>query len=421
MIFDDFAKAQSFFLWATFAIAFVMGAVANKTNFCTMGAVSDWVNMGDTGRMRAWLLAIAVAVLGMILLESKGLVNADATFPPYRANQLIWAENLLGGILFGIGMTLASGCGNKTLVRIGGGNIKSIMVLAIVGLIAYYMVNPFPNTDKTLFTVLFYDWLRPLAANLSTHQDLGAVISGSEHAMQTRLVVGGLLALGIIAFVFKSAEFRSSFDNIFGGVIIGLAVLAAWYVTSNVAVTVDGEQHTLQDYVQQWDFLASSPDGKPEDSRSLASQSFTFINPMGQTFGYIKSGFDHGILTFGVMAVGGVIVGSLVWALLSRRFRIEWFASWKDFSTHLIGAVLMGFGGVLAMGCTIGQAITGVSTLAIGSFVAFFGIVLGSALTMKVQYYKMVYEDDATFFKALVTGLVDLRLLPKKLRQLDEV
>ncbi len=421
MIFDDFAKAQSFFLWATFAIAFVMGAVANKTNFCTMGAVSDWVNMGDTGRMRAWLLAIAVAVLGMVLLESKGLVNADASFPPYRANQLIWAENLLGGILFGIGMTLASGCGNKTLVRIGGGNIKSIMVLVIVGLIAYYMVNPFPNSDKTLFTVLFYDWIRPLAVNLSTHQDLGAVISGGEGAMKTRMIVGGLLALGLIAFAFKSAEFRSNFDNILGGVVIGLAVLAAWYVTSNVAVTVDGEQHTLQDYVQQWDFLAPSPDGKPEDSRSLAPQSFTFINPMGQTFGYIKSGFDHGILTFGVMAVGGVIVGSLVWALLSRRFRIEWFASWKDFFNHFIGAVLMGFGGVLAMGCTIGQAITGVSTLAIGSFVAFFGIVLGSALTMKVQYYKMVYEDDATLFKSLVTGLVDLKLLPKKMRQLDEV
>jgi uncharacterized membrane protein YedE/YeeE len=100
---------------------------------------------------------------------------------------------------------------------------------------------------------------------------------------------------------------------------------------------------------------------------------------------------------------------------------VEWFASGRDFFNHFIGAVLMGFGGVLAMGCTIGQAVTGVSTLAIGSFIAFFGIVLGSALTMKVQYYKMVYEDEATFFKALITGLVDLKLLPSSLRKLEAI
>ena len=421
MLFEDFAKAQSFFLWATFAIAFIMGAVANKTNFCTMGAVSDWVNMGDTGRMRAWLLAIAVAVLGVVVLESNGLVAADGAFPPYRSNQLIWAENLLGGLLFGIGMTLASGCGNKTLIRIGGGNLKSVMVLLIIAVIAYYMVNPFPNSDQTLFTVLFYDWLRPLAVTLSSNQDLGAVVAGTEAAGKARLIIGSVLALVLLVFIFKSADFRRSFDNILGGLVIGLAVLAGWYVTSGVGVTVDGESHTLQQFVQDWDFLASSPEGKPADSRSLAAQSFTFINPMGQSLGYAKSGFDYSVLTFGVMAVGGVILGSLLMSLLTRNFRIEWFASWKDFFNHFIGAILMGFGGVLAMGCTIGQAITGVSTLAIGSFVAFFGIVIGSALTMKIQYYKMVYEAEATFFKALVTGLVDLKLLPKSMRQLDEV
>ncbi|MFQ5642475.1 MAG: YeeE/YedE thiosulfate transporter family protein, partial [Thiogranum sp.] len=107
MTFESFIAAQEFFLWSVFAIAVLLGAVVNKTNFCTMGAVSDWVNMGDTGRFRAWLLAIAVALLGVSFLEPAGLVNADAAFPPYRSGQLIWAENLLGGILFGIGMTLA--------------------------------------------------------------------------------------------------------------------------------------------------------------------------------------------------------------------------------------------------------------------------------------------------------------------------
>ena len=92
-----------------------------------------------------------------------------------------------------------------------------------------------------------------------------------------------------------------------------------------------------------------------------------------------------------------------------------------DFITHLVGATLMGFGGVLALGCTIGQAVTGISTLALGSFITFFAIVLGSALTMKVQYYKMVYEDEANFFSALVASLADLHLLPNGLRKLDKV
>jgi hypothetical protein len=420
MQFETFFSAQSFFLWAIFAIALVMGAVVNKTNFCTMGAVSDWVNMGDTGRFRAWLLAIAVAILGVVGLEYFGFVNPGNAFPPYRAGQLIWAENLLGGLLFGIGMTLASGCGNKTLVRLGAGNIKSLMVAAVIAVIAYFMVNPFPGSDQTLFTVLFYDWIRPLAVDLGASQDLGSVLV-RDNPLTGRLVIGLILGVGLLAIIFRSADFRRSFDNILGGLVVGLAVLGAWYVTSNVAIDLDGEEYSLQSYAQQWDFLADSNEGKPADTRPLAPQSFTFINPMGQTLGYASAGFRETYLTFGVMALLGVIAGSFLWALLSRSFRFEWFASLRDFVNHLVGAVLMGFGGVLALGCTIGQGITGISTLAIGSFIAFGGIVFGSALTMKVQYYKLVYEQEASFMAALISGLVDLHLLPKGMRKLEAV
>ena len=88
MVFENFASAQSFFLWSTFVIALIMGAVVTKTGFCTMGAVSDWVNIGDTGRMRAWVFAIAIGVLGVMALEAAGMVNVTNTFPPYRQNQL---------------------------------------------------------------------------------------------------------------------------------------------------------------------------------------------------------------------------------------------------------------------------------------------------------------------------------------------
>jgi uncharacterized membrane protein YedE/YeeE len=137
--------------------------------------------------------------------------------------------------------------------------------------------------------------------------------------------------------------------------------------------------------------------------------------------GYVASKFDRSLVTFGIMALLGVIVGSFLWSLLSKSFRIEWFASGQDFLNHFIGAILMGFGGVLALGCTIGQGITGVSTLAIGSFLALIAIVFGSAITMKIQYYKLVYEEEASFVKALIAGLADMKLLPNSLRKLDAI
>jgi uncharacterized membrane protein YedE/YeeE len=420
MVFDSFAEGLSFFLWSTFVIALIMGAVVNKTNFCTMGAVSDMVNMGDYGRFRAWLLAIAVALLGVTGLEYMGMVEVSSTFPPYRSGQLVFGENILGGLLFGIGMTFASGCGNKTLIRIGGGNLKSVLVFIIIALIAWYMINPFPDSDKTLFSVLFYDWIRPISADLGSQQDIGAVIS-SENTAMVRLVAGGLIGLLLLVFIFRSADFRSSKDNILGGLVVGLVILTAWYTSSNITVNADDSLYTLSDYYSEWDMLAEDDAGKPERGSAVAAQSFTFINPIGQSYGFMQSGFNRALVTFGLVSVFGVILGSLLWSLISRSFRIEWFVDMKDFLTHLTGAILMGFGGVLAMGCTIGQGITGVSTLAIGSILTFFSIVFGSALTMKMQYYKLVYEDEASFVKALVTSLVDMKLLPASMRKLDAV
>src|SRR3970282_1477776 len=122
-------------LAAVFAVAVIIGAVTSKTNFCAMGAVSDWLNIGDTGRMRAWVFSMAVALVGVIALEALGVVNLSSeTFPPYRTANFAWIRYLLGGLLFGIGMTLASGCGNRTLVRVGSGNLKSLVVVVIFAL-----------------------------------------------------------------------------------------------------------------------------------------------------------------------------------------------------------------------------------------------------------------------------------------------
>ena len=421
MIFEDFFQGQSVLLWSAFGIAVILGAVVNKTNFCTMGAVSDWVNIGDTGRMRAWIFSMAVALIGVTIFEAMEVMTVDSTFPPYRSNQLIWAENILGGLLFGIGMTLASGCGNKTLIRIGAGNLKSIFVLMVIALISYYMLNPFPGTDKTLFSEIFYSWIRPMAVDLGHGQDLGSIVAGKESGAGANTIIGVVLGLAFIVYAFKSTDFRESFDNILGGLVVGLCVVAAWYISGVIQINVDGEVHSLRSFVENWDFVAESGEGKPASFAPLSSQSYTFINPIGQTYGYLKSGLEYSSLTFGVMAVFGVITGSFLWSIVTKGFRFEWFASGKDFGAHLICSILMGFGGVLALGCTVGQGITGVSTLALGSFLAVISIIFGCALTMKIQYYKMVYEADATFGKALITSLVDMKLLPKGMRKLEAV
>ena len=386
-----------------------------------MGAVSDMVNIGDYGRFRAWLLAIAVAMIGVSILEYLNIVNITDTFPGYRSTQLIYVENILGGFLFGIGMTYASGCGNKTLVRIGGGNIKSILVFIIIAVIAYYMTFPFPDSDKTLYSVLFYDWVNPLAISLDSNQDIGALFGGDDNKQTARLIAGLVVACGMLFYIFKSSDFRDSKDNIISGIFIGLIILAAWYITSNIGVNAEDSNYSLPEYYEEWDMLAESDEGKPATGRTLNSQSFTFINPIGQTFGYIKDSFSTNLLTFGLVSVFGVIIGSFLWSLISRSFRVEWFASVKDFINHFVGAILMGFGGVLALGCTVGQGITGMSTLAVGSILTFIFIIFGGSLTMKIQYYKLVYEDDATFMKAFVTALVDMKLLPSAMRQLDAV
>jgi len=434
MIFDDFSSAWSVMIWSTFALAVVMGAVVNKTNFCTMGAVSDWVNMGDKGRIRAWFFAIAVALLGVTLLETQGLVDPDNAFPPYRSGNLIWAENILGGFLFGIGMTFGSGCGNKTFIRIGGGNIKSIMVFLIIGVIAYFMINPLPGSDQTLMSLLFLDWIRPLSVTLDAgKQDIGTLLAGAENAATGRLWAGLILSLLLLIFVFKSGDFRGSLDNILGGLVVGLVVIGAWYVTSNIELEYESDFDgdvtvSLREYLDpttsQWDMseaVHENWDTAKPDMNSGSPQSLTFINPAGQTLGYAASGFDRVRLTFGVALVLGVILGSFLWSLVTKSFRVEWFASVGDFFNHFVGGILMGFGGVLAMGCTIGQGITGVSTLAVGSILSLVFIIFGSALTMKIQYYKLVYEEEASFFGALSSSLVDMKLLPSKMRKLEKV
>jgi uncharacterized membrane protein YedE/YeeE len=281
--------------------------------------------------------------------------------------------------MFGVGMTLASGCGNKTLVRLGEGNMKSLVVLAIMGIAAWWML--FSNFGY----LVFLQWMLPVSIDFANQdipsQDIAAVlvgISGIEGSATLGLLVALLAGLPLLWWILRNADFRGNLELMAAGLIIGLLIIIGWYVTAgpNGIVLLD-----------ELEFMDERP-------FFTGAQSLTFIGPTGHIVQYLKQGFSAVFLTFGIATVIGVVVGSLLYTVLFRKVRIEWFISWHDFMMHVVGAILMGIGGVLAMGCTIGQGITGVSTLALGSILTIISIIAGSAATMKYQYYLMMREDD---------------------------
>jgi uncharacterized membrane protein YedE/YeeE len=342
-----------------FALAFIFGAVGNKTHFCTMGAVSDWVNMGDLSRMRMWLLAIAVAVLGASALQLAGVVDLSKSI--YPGPNFTWLSYIVGGFLFGIGMTLGSGCGSKTLIRVGAGNLKSLIVYVFLGIAAYM-------TLRGVLGAFRVGVLEKAVITLPAGQDLPSLL-GVHRAILAALVAGAILA-----FVYASQQFRSSFDYTLGGVVTGLVVVGGWFVSGYVGHVTEDPQ-TLQEA-----FVATN---------SGRMESFSFVSPMAYTLDYLMLWTDKSkIITYGIASGLGVIAGSAAYALATRTFRWEGFRDAEDTANHIVGGMLMGFGGITALGCTIGQGISGFSTLALGSIVTFVAIVAGSALTMKYQYWR---------------------------------
>jgi len=353
-----------------FVLAFVFGAVANRTNFCTMGAIVDISVFGDWRRMRMWVLAIAVAMAGTGILVAAGLIDTAKTI--YTAPQVRWVSALAGGFLFGFGMTLASGCGSKTLVRAGAGNLKSVVVMLVLGVSAYM-------TLKGLFAVWRVNALDPWRFDVATlgaaTADLPALATAFGAPALAKLALPFVLAAALGVFVFKDREFRATPEMVAGGIVIGLVVVGGWYVSGHIGYLAE-DPSTLEEK-----FFATN---------SGRMESFTFVSPVAYTLELLMFWSDTSrIVSFGVASVLGMLAGSAAYALASRTFRWEGFGSVEDVGNHIVGATMMGFGGVTALGCTIGQGITGVATLAIGSFLALAAIILGCVIAVRYQAWRL--------------------------------
>ena len=353
-------------LWAALALGLAFGAIAQRTHFCTMGAVADVVNIGDWSRMRMWVLAIGVAMLGFNAMVGLGWVKAANTV--YAGPALLWLSQAVGGLMFGFGMVLASGCGSKTLVRIGGGNLKSVMVFGVLGLSAW-------ATMKGITAVLRTTTVDQVSLVLPGGQDLPTLAAGLGGTPgQRALLIGGLLGAALVAWALARREGRSG-EVLLGGLGLGGLVVALWWV-SGVLGHVAEHPQTLEEA-----FLATN---------SQRMESFSFVAPLAYVLdGLVFFSDASKRLTQGMVLVVGVILGSAAVALSSRSFRWEGFRGVEDTANHLVGAVLMGVGGITALGCTIGQGLSGLSTLSLGSFIASAAIVAGAVAALRWQVWRL--------------------------------
>jgi uncharacterized protein len=361
---------------AGFALAFVFGFTAARTNFCTMGALSDIVNMGSWARMRTWMLALAVAMLGTAWLALAGQIDIA------KAVQLRpvvpWLSLLAGGALFGVGMTIAGGCANRNLVRLGAGSVRSLVVLAFMAIASYMAL-------KGLFAQWRSDWLDPVRIDLAAFGWTDASLA-TAFAKITGLAPRAALALvsavlggGLLVFVLRDRRYRANRIQIVGGFVLGAVVAAGWYVTGHLG------------YGENPDTLETVFHGT--NSRTI--ESISFVGPLAYSLELLLLWTDKSLhATFGIALVLGTIAGSFTQAIATRTFRLEGFASLGDLRNQLAGAFLMGAGGVTALGCTIGQGLSGLSTLAIGSVLAVAGIAAGCVATLKILLWQADREPE---------------------------
>jgi uncharacterized membrane protein YedE/YeeE len=354
-------------LWATLALTLVFGAVARRTRFCTLGAISDAYSMGDWQRARMWALAVAVALLGFNGMVALGWVEARNSL--YAGQRLLWLSALVGGTLFGVGMSLASGCGSRNLVRLGGGNLKSLVVLLVLAVSA-------SATLRGLTAVLRVETVDRVGLD----QDLPSLLAAATGLPVTTLawLLGGLFAFMLLAWVLRRPEGRQG-ETWLGGATIGIVIAALWWVSGRLGFVAE-DPNTLEPA-----FLATN---------SRRMESLSMAAPLAYAFEWVQFYSDKSrVLTLGIVAMFGVAAGAWIDARLSREFRWEGFRDAGDLGRHLAGAVLMGVGSVMALGCSIGQGITGISTLALGSFLAVGGIIAGTLLGLRWQERQLASSD----------------------------
>jgi uncharacterized protein len=329
-----------------FLIGLGFGAVGFLSGFCLLSSLRDWWGKGDGLKLRTFVLAVAAAILGTQALAASGLVEIDRSLylQPSFSAPLIFA----GGLLFGIGMALANACASRSLVLLGKGNLRSLLVLLLVGIAGQMTLKGLLAPAR----LAALQWTQMTPASVSLPGLLGL---GGLDGVSARTIAAVVVAVALLAFVFSDANFRKSIGAIFAGLAMGLLVVGGWLTTGWLAA---------------------------DEFNPIPVSSITFISPVAETVQYVM--LSTGLsLNFGIALVAGVLAGSFSAALLSGRFELEGFTSPSHMLRAVAGALLMGIGGALAYGCSIGQGLTGLSTLGLPSLIAVAGMVAGAAVVLR--------------------------------------
>lgn len=314
---------------AAFGVGLLFGAIARWSGFCLRGAVEDLLSRPDAPRARGFLLAIVVALVSVQALVMAGTL--DLSKAVVLPTSLFWGGALLGGLMFGVGMVLTGGCGTRMLVLAAGGNLRSVVVFVVFGFVAYATIRGILAPTRT-------------AMMAASSVDLGK--------QTLPLAVGAVAIVAAIAFILWR---RAPAKHLVGGALIGLLVPLGYLVTG----VLGGDEF-----------------------EPATVESINVTRGGGDALIYLLT-WTGSKISFGIAFVGGVLVGAALVALVQRDFRLVGFEQPADMLRYALGGALMGAGGVLALGCTVGNGLTGIASLAPTSFIALPAMVLAAAATMK--------------------------------------
>ena len=352
------------YLLTILALSVVFGLAAQFSRFCLVGGLSSLQTARDGRRFAVYLGAIGVAILATLAVQAWTGVDLNQTKTPYRTPDFAWGRYILGGLIFGIGMVLARGCPVRSLVKFTQGNMQALVALIVMALSAYAM------TRTALFSVAFAPWVGMLSVNLThwgiAHQDLASLVGGGTLTYRIMAVV---IAAGLLFAAWRWLPLRKNWVGWLGAVLIGSVVGLAFGVTGG----------NLGQAAQSASEMANSP------QEGLGTQSFTFSAPMGDVVYFLQHPTHFSDITFGVVAVFGLLLGSLISTAIRREFGLVLPTTVREWSRTIIGSVMVGGGSVLAMGCTVGHGLSGISTLALGSFVALGAIMVGAWLALRMD------------------------------------
>ena len=350
-------------VWGGLALGLALGAVGQASRFCVRGAIADWVAFRGPGRLVSWLLAIAVGALAVQGLATAGLFDAGRTI--YWSERFPWLSYLVGGFLFGYGMILAGGCPQRCLVKAGQGNLKAAATLVVVAIVSLM-------TLRGAFAPVRTGLLDAVGVTLAGPQDLGGVLgralSVSPDVLRWALVSALAAAVFMLAWRVRS---RVDTWHWVGGIAVGLLVGAAFFLTGTIG------------------FLPEHPETLEAawlGTQSRRPEALSFSAPLGHGLDLLTLWSDKAtVATFGVTLSLGVLAGAFASARLRGDFRLESFRTPRELGEHAAGGILMGFGGITALGCSVGNGVTGLAMLSTGALLAIAGISAGAWLALARQ------------------------------------